>query len=119
MSSSMTSKTRQIVFGITALVGIAVTWYYNIQFMEAYGGFSVIQYVADNYVNAASASISNDILVVVFTFLFWSFFEARRLGMRRWWVYVVLTFAIAIAFAFPLFMLMRERRISAMQSSTA
>lgn len=108
----MTSRTRQTVFGLAALVGIVVTWYYNIQFMEAYGGFSLIQYVADNYVNAASASISNDILVVVFTFLFWSFYEARRLGMRHWWVYVVLTFAVAIAFAFPLFMLMRERRLA-------
>lgn len=107
----MTSSNRQIIFGITAVIGIFVTWYFNLQFMEQYGALSVNAFITDNYVNAASASISNDILVVVFTFLFWSFLEARRLGMQHWWVYVFLTFMVAIAFAFPLFMLMRERAL--------
>ena len=113
----MTSIQKQYVYGLTAAVGVCVTWYYNILFMQHYGGFSVSTYVLDNYVNAASASISNDLMVVVFTFLFWSFLEARRLAMRNWWLYVVLTFSIAIAFAFPLFMLMRERALSAAESA--
>jgi hypothetical protein len=37
--------------------------------------------------------------------------EARRLGMRHWWVWPVLTFGIAFAFAFPLFLYFRDRRI--------
>jgi len=108
----MTSNGRQIVFGVTAAIGICVTWYFNLQFIEQHGGFSVTKFITDNYVNAAAASISNDLLVAVFTFLFASFFEARRIGMRHWWIYPILTFAVAIAFAFPLFMLMRERCLS-------
>jgi hypothetical protein len=108
----MTSNSRQIVFGVTAVIGICVTWYFNLQFIEQYGGFSLTKFVTDNYVNAASASITNDLFVAVFTFLFGSFFEARRIGMRHWWIYPILTFAVAIAFAFPLFMLMRERCLS-------
>ncbi|MCZ6802583.1 MAG: DUF2834 domain-containing protein [Proteobacteria bacterium] len=115
----MTTEARQFVYGITAIVGIFVTWYFNIQFMLESGGFSILQFVSDNYVNAASASIINDISVAVFTFLFWSFFEARKIGMRNWWVYVVLTFVIAIAFAFPLFMLMRERCLSGLKENIA
>jgi hypothetical protein len=107
----MDSTGRQIVFGLAALTGIGVTWYFNIQHILHYGGFSVVQFLTDSYANAASSSISNDILIAVFTFLFWSYFEARRLAMRSWWAYPLLTFGIAVAFAFPLFMLMRERAL--------
>ncbi len=107
----MTSQIRKTVFAATAVLGVCVTWYFNLQFMAETGGFSLTEFVAATYVNAASASISNDLLVVVFTFLFWSYFEAQRLAMKRWWLYVVLTFSIAIAFAFPLFMYMRERAL--------
>ena len=36
----------------------------------------------------------------------------ERLGMR-WWVYLLATFLIAFAFACPLFLMMRERRLRA------
>ena len=49
--------------------------------------------------------------VVVVTFLVFSFVEARRLGMQHWWVWPLLTFGIAFAFAFPLFLYFRDRRI--------
>lgn len=104
----------QIGYAVLAIVGVLVTWYWNIQFMGAHGGFSLMTFVTDNYVNAASASISNDILIATATFAVWSFFEARRLQMRHWWAYLVLTLAVAIAFAFPLFLLMRERRLAAL-----
>jgi hypothetical protein len=39
--------------------------------------------------------------------------EGRRLGMRLPWLYVVGSFVTAIAFTFPLFLAMRERRLSA------
>ena len=38
---------------------------------------------------------------------------ARRLGMRRWWFYVVTTFLVSFAFACPLFLFMREARLRA------
>jgi len=66
--------------------------------------------------NNASTSISNDLLVVVFTFLFWSFFESRKLGMKHWWAYLVFTFVIAAACTIPLFLLMRERKLLAIEA---
>lgn len=109
----MSSSQRQAVYGGLAIIGVAVTWYFNLQFIVQTGGFSVVDFVVACYANAASASITNDLLVMVALFLFWSWQEARRLGMRHWWLYVPLTFGIAIAFSFPLFMLMRERAIAA------
>jgi len=106
------SKTLQVIYGLCAIAGVGFTMYFNILFIIEHGGFSALTFITDNYVNYASASISNDILVVVAVFFVWSFFEARRLSMSYWWLYVVLTFGIAIAFAFPLFLLNRERRLA-------
>ena len=111
------SEKLQIMYGICAAAGVFFTMYFNIQFMIEHGGFSVITFIAENYANNASASISNDILVVTVIFLIWSFIEARRLSMAYWWVYAALTFSIALAFALPLFLLYRERRIAKITES--
>ena len=106
------SKKLQVFYAVCAVAGVVFTMYFNIQFMVEHGGFSLVTFVAENYANNASGSISNDILVVTAVFLAWSFFEARRLSMRHWWVYAVLTFTVALAFSLPLFLLNRERRLA-------
>ena len=111
------SKKLQVLYGMCAMAGVVFTMYFNIQFMNEHGGFSLTTFIAENYTNYASASISNDILVVTVVFLIWSFIEARRLSMKNWWVYAVLTFSIALAFSLPLFLLMRERRIAVLAES--
>lgn len=108
----MTSIARQIIYGITAVVGVIATWYYNILFITERDGFSLSEFLQATNANAAASSISKDILVAVFAFLFWSYFEARQLKMRYWWLYAVSTFVIALAFTFPLFLLMRERKLA-------
>jgi hypothetical protein len=37
--------------------------------------------------------------------------EAKRLGMKRGWLYVLLSGVTAFAFTFPLFLAMRERAL--------
>jgi hypothetical protein len=39
--------------------------------------------------------------------------EARRLGIRFVWLYVILGFLVAISVTFPLFLIARERRLAA------
>lgn len=107
----MSSNAKQIFYGLMAIVGVCATWYFNIQAMQIDPNFSFAVFISDNYVNPSSASITNDITVVLVVFFFWSFFEARKLKMKHWWVYVPLSVGIAIAFAYPLFLLMRERAI--------
>ena len=100
---------KQSFYAIAAIVGAVVTWYFNLQVLGNDQGNS---FLALAYANAASTSLTNDLLVVVAVFLFWSWFEARRLKMKHWWAYVVLTFGVAIATAYPLFLLMRERALT-------
>mgnify|MGYP000639799944 CR=1 FL=1 len=100
------------IYGICAVLGILATMYFNALFIIEHQGFSWAVFIDENYVNHASSSIMNDVLVVVLTFLIWSFKEARRLSMPHWWFYVLSTFGLAIAFSFPFFLYMRERYLA-------
>lgn len=102
----MKTTPLQIFYGVLAIVGVCVTWYFNIQPMEQ-------SYISGLYANPASTSFTNDLIVVVVAFLMWSFVETRKLGMPKWlWpVGFVLTFVIAAAMTVPLFLLLRERQL--------
>ena len=113
----MKTTPRQITYGLLAVIGVVATWYFNLQFMAAHDGFSLWAFIEATHANAAASSIANDITVVAITFLFWSFLEARRLGMKHWWFFLIFTFVIAIAFTFPLFLLYRERVLASSVAS--
>jgi Protein of unknown function DUF2834 len=108
----MTSAGRQAFFAALTVAGLLATWYFNLQFMRESGGtFGVIDFVRGGYANNAASSLTNDLLIGTLAFFAFSFAEARRLAMRHWWIYPVLTFTVAFACAFPLFLLVRERRL--------
>ncbi len=102
----------QLLYAVLAIVGVCVTWYFNLQPME-------VSYFEGLYANPASTSFTNDLLVVVTTFLIWSFIETGRLKMSYglWVAIFVATFVIAAAMTVPLFMLLRERRLIDMASA--
>ena len=99
----------QILYGVLAVIGVCVTWYFNLQPME-------MSYIEGLYDNPAASSFTNDLIVVVTAFLVFSFVETGRLKMSYglWAAIFVLTFVIAAAMTVPLFMLLRERRLIAM-----
>ena len=109
----MSTRGRQITYAMLAAAGVVVPWFYNLEFTRHHGGFSLGTYLAEIYANFASTSIAYDILIALLAFLVWSFFEARRLGMKHWWLLPILSIFISFAFAFPLFLFLRERRLSA------
>lgn len=102
----------QVLYGLTAIVGLVVTWYFNLQPRET-------SFLADIYINSASTSISNDLFVVVFTFVVWSFVETRRLKMSylMWIAIIIYSLVIAAASGVPIFMLLRERRLTSMENA--
>ena len=66
--------------------------------------------------NAASKSLSWDLTIACLAGLLWIFFESRRLGLRFFWIYIVLAFGVAYAFAFPLFLFVRQGKLESMQN---
>ncbi len=94
---------------VIAIAGLIGTWTFN--------ALSIVQmrdFIGD-WVGSGPAvsSLTIDLLVVAIAGCILIVVEARRLGMRNAWLYIVLSGLTAFAFTFPLFLAMRERRIAA------
>ena len=110
----------RVIYLLLAIIGMVMTWYYNLQFIEQSGGsFDISDFVAAGATNAASQSLSWDLAIACVAGLIWIFFESRRLGLRFFWVYIILAFSIAYAFAFPLFLFVRQGKLEAMEKATS
>jgi hypothetical protein len=106
----------RILYLLLAIVGLVMTWYYNLQFMEESGGaFDIAEFMAASSANAASQSLTWDLTIACLAGLLWIFFESKRLGLRFFWIYIILAFSVAYAFAFPLFLFVRQGKLESMQ----
>lgn len=108
-----TLTARAWVYAGIAVIGIIAPWYYNLQFMASGADLlDATAFLSAAMANPGAASLTVDLLIGCTAFFVWLFPEAKRLGMRNAWVYLVLTFGVAFAFSFPLFLCMRERRLA-------
>ena len=108
---------REAIYGCLALLGLLGTWFFNVDYISAGGAIDPVAWIRLGFVNPAAASMTIDLLVAFAVFVFWTLAEARRLGMRGAWSYPALGLLVAFAFAFPLFLLMRERRLRSLASA--
>ncbi|MFG6277697.1 DUF2834 domain-containing protein [Microbacterium sp. 5K110] len=104
-----------VAFLVLSILGLVGTWTFNI--------LAVVQ-MADflgDLVSSGPAvsSITVDLLVVAIAGSIFLLIEGRRVGMRHAWLYVVLSGLTAFAFTFPLFLAMRERKLTARARATA
>lgn len=98
-----------IAFLVLALLGLFATLAFNtlavLQMRNFFGDwFGSGPAVGSLGVDLLVVAIAGSVLIVI---------EARRLGMKRAWLYIVLSAVTAFAFTFPLFLAMRERRLRA------
>lgn len=101
-------------YGLVALVALGATWGQNIAYFHGVPGPGDIvpafgAFLADTRVNPASRSITVDIALFTLAGSTFMILEARRLGIRFVWAYILLGFLVAISVTFPLFMIARER----------
>lgn len=112
------SPQRRLLIGFYALVAVAAlyaTWSQNLQLMTPGMGpldpYTV--FVEQTRVNPASRSITVDIGFFLLAAAAFMVIEARRLGVRFVWLYILLGLLVAISVTFPLFLIARELRIAA------
>ena len=106
----------RILYLLLTIAGQVMTWKYNLQFMaESGGAFDLNKFMTDSSSNAASQSLSWDLAIACIAGLIWIYFESKRLGIRFFWAYIVLAFGIAYAFAFPLFLFVRQGKLEALE----
>jgi hypothetical protein len=82
---------------------------------QSAGAFDITEFVAAAAVNPAGQSLSWDLAIACIAGLLWIYFESKRLGLRFFWLYIILAFTVAYAFAFPLFLFVRQGKLDAVQ----
>lgn len=97
-----------------SILGVCYTWYYNIQYFNTVDNASFLGFLNDAQQNFAGKSLGADLTVMVFTFFAFMIPESLRLKIKYWWLLIPLTFLIAIAFTFPLFLYLREKALEKM-----
>lgn len=110
----MSAQQRWLIgfYALVAVVALWATWGQNLQYVWASGEFSALnQFLPDLRANPASRSISVDIGLFLLAAVAFMVIEARRLGVRFVWLYVLFGFMVAISVTFPLFMIARELRL--------
>ena len=97
-----------IVYTLLAIVGVIGTWYFNLLFIAQ---DSELSYLEAWFVNPASSSAAVDIIVIAVMASVFMAVEGCRLRIWWTWVLIPLSFLIAVAFTFPLFLAVREVRM--------
>ena len=105
----MSRKVLCAVYVAIALVALVATWSQNILFFR--GGGNFLGFWEATKANPASRSITADIALLILAVAILMVIEARRVGVKYVWAYIVGAFLIAISVTFPLFLLARELRL--------
>ncbi|GAM97612.1 hypothetical protein U91I_01239 [alpha proteobacterium U9-1i] len=110
----MTQSQRTLIafYALVAIAALITTWGQNIAYFGD-GLFAAFQsFALEAKANPASRSISVDIGFFLLAASAFMVIEARRLGVRFVWLYILGGFLIAISVTFALFMIARELRIA-------
>jgi len=99
------------VYLVIAILGAILPTMANIDFISLYGPvFDVNKFISLANINPAAQSLSRDLFIGAGAITIWIFVESRKLKMSNMWI-VFSSFLIAFAFAAPLFLFLRERRL--------
>ena len=100
---------RSTIYLTLALLGAVAPYFFFLQFFAAEGLAG--DFVGALFVNGAAGGFAADLLLSSLVFWIYLLGEARRVGVARPWVFVVLNLAIGLSCALPLFLWARERAL--------
>lgn len=97
---------------VMAVIGTVVPWllfgYFFVQ-----NGFDVPLFLRSLFANGAAGGFSADVLITIIIFWVWSWRDAARHGVPRWWLVLPASFFVGLSLALPLYLYMRERKAEA------
>ncbi len=106
------TKLFSTIYFALAILGLVATWVFNLQYFIASQDIAFSTYLRTLLVNPATTAVTIDIYVCAVVFSIWVFREAKRVGMKWPFAYVLLSFGIGLGFALPLFLGFREGAIA-------
>lgn len=110
---------RKNLYLILSIMGLAYTMYYNIQYFQTVSDASFSNFFRDATLNFPGKSLAADVRMVVVVFFVFYIPDAIKLKIRYWWILIPLTYVLAIAFTFPMYLYLRERKIKELKRTNA
>lgn len=97
---------RRSLYLVLAVAGAALPYAFFLQFFRTQGLGG--NFVGALFVNGAAGGFAVDVLLSSLVFWVFLFADARRSGVARPWVYVIVNLLIGLSCALPLFLWARE-----------
>ncbi len=108
----MSQTIRHSLFVLLAVASLLLTWPHAFEWMRGGGNIlNLPSFFIDSYRSgSAAAFLTIDIAVAWLVFMIWAVVDAGKIGLgARWgWTFVLLSF-LGTCFAFPLYLVLRER----------
>jgi hypothetical protein len=115
MTTHTNHNARFVFYLLVSIAGLVTAWVFNGIAVAGGQGFS--DYMEAWFTTPLDWVLSLDLLIVAIAGSAFMIMEARKLGMKRVWLYIVASGVTAFAFTFPLFLAMRERKLAALSSA--
>ena len=116
---SISRKTLCFAYGLIALLALVTSWGNAWSYVSLGVVGSNVAFWRDTLVNPASRFLTLDVFFLGLAVFVWMVLEARRLGMRRVWLYLLFGILVAISVTVPIFLINRERALAAREPSSA
>ena len=115
----MLTKFKLFLYGIICIGGVIWPFYFLADFIEVIKTESfnspieiVNLFVSGVWANPASSFIASDLTLILLGIFIFIYTESKRLEIKNYFLYYILTFAVSFAFSFGLFMFNRERKLN-------
>ena len=116
---SISRKALCVTYGVIALLAFVTTWANVLAYVSLGVVGSNVAFWQDTLVNPASRFLALDVFFLGLAVFVWMVLEARRLGMRGVWLYLLFGMLVAISVTVPIFLINRERALAAREPSSA
>lgn len=90
-----------------AIVGTVIPWYFFGSFF-ALSGVDVILFVKFLFATGPAAGFSADIVISIAVFWVWSYVDAQRHDIRKWWLVLPAGCFVGLSLAMPVYLYLRE-----------
>lgn len=114
----LTRQSAHVLYGLIALLALVGTWGNNVQYLSLGFVGANLRFWQETLANPASRSITVDVMFLFLAVSVWMLMEARRIGMKGAWLYVIFGILVAISVTFPLFMIHRERALARLDGTS-
>jgi hypothetical protein len=91
-----------------AVVGTVVPWLFFGSFFGL-NGLDIPLFLRSLFANGAAGGFSADVLITIVVFWVWTWRDAARHRVARWWLVLPASFCVGLSLALPLYLYLRER----------